>query len=374
MRGIASYAHDHGPWHVYTAPEGSENSMFFAPGYRWDGVIARVTDQAMARWIMKLGVPVVNISAVVLGSGEGVELPRVKVDEGALTRIAVRHLRAAGFRQFAYCGSFESMEERGPAFMQTLRQQELGCAVYRSSRGLTGHTPWQRRQKDLIRWVRRLPKPVGILAWNSDIACQLVEACNLAQIAVPGEAAILAGDDDQMKNELCSPTVSALDQPTERIGYEAATLLDRLMGAAAGEGSAPAGGERLLIAPSGLIAVRNSTDTSSLPEREVYLAIEFIRAHLGESLSVEQVARQVMVSRRWLERHFKQALGHSPQTQIRMMRLDHARKLLLETGWSTEKIAQASGMGNAQSLNRVFQSELKMTPGGFRTRHRLGEE
>ena len=43
IRGIAGYAHEHGPWHVYTAPEGTEDSVFFSENYRWDGVIVRVT-------------------------------------------------------------------------------------------------------------------------------------------------------------------------------------------------------------------------------------------------------------------------------------------------------------------------------------------
>ena len=48
MRGIAGYAHEHGPWHIYSAPEGAEDSLFYSKSYRWDGVITRVGGRRFA--------------------------------------------------------------------------------------------------------------------------------------------------------------------------------------------------------------------------------------------------------------------------------------------------------------------------------------
>ena len=63
MRGIAGYAHEHGPWHVYTAPEGTEDSLFFSEKYRWDGAIVRVLSGRLARRLPALGVPAVTIGS-----------------------------------------------------------------------------------------------------------------------------------------------------------------------------------------------------------------------------------------------------------------------------------------------------------------------
>ncbi len=43
LRGIASYAHEHGPWHIYSAPQGTENAVFEFERYEWDGLIVRLT-------------------------------------------------------------------------------------------------------------------------------------------------------------------------------------------------------------------------------------------------------------------------------------------------------------------------------------------
>src|SRR5262249_52785027 len=103
MQGIASYAHEHGPWHVYTAPEGAEDSLFFTPRYQWDGLIVRVTSGLQARRVRALRVPSVSIGSVRF---PGPSLPRVKVDDDRLARIALDHLLALGLRRFAYCGLF----------------------------------------------------------------------------------------------------------------------------------------------------------------------------------------------------------------------------------------------------------------------------
>ena len=115
LRGIASYAHEHGPWHVYTAPEGIEDSLFFSAKDRWDGVIVRVTSERLARRVLALGVPAISIGSTLY---TGQRLPRVKVDDLQLAELAVQHLVRGGLRRFAYCSYFERRadEDRGPAF------------------------------------------------------------------------------------------------------------------------------------------------------------------------------------------------------------------------------------------------------------------
>ena len=119
----------------------------------------------------------------------------------------------------------------------------------------------------------------------------------------PGQVAVLSGDEDRSKCELSSPTVSALEIPAAQIGYEAAALLDRLM---AGE---PVPREPILIPPSGRMAIRESSDISDLVESVVYRALNFIRDHAGEPITVPQVAESIVVSQRSLERNFQRVLG-----------------------------------------------------------------
>jgi len=362
MRGIAGYSHEHGNWHVYTAPEGTEASLFFSETYQWDGLIVRVIDQSEARRVSKQGIPAVTVGSVRV---TGTPIPRVKVDDDALTAVAAKHLIAGGLREFAYCSFFRTTEEdRGAAFKEALRHAGFDCACYADSTKLPRNAQWPARQRDLIRWVRQLPRPVGILTWNPDIACQLVEACNVAQVQVPREVAIITADDDPMKCELSNPTITAIEIPAVRLGYEAASLLDRMMSGKAAPESP------LLIQPAGIVTIRQSSNTSLLPDRDVYLAAQFIREHAAEPVKMDDVARKLAVSRRWLERHFKRVMGHPPHEELQRCRLERAKKLLLETDLDAARVGSVSGFGSASYFNTFFRRLTGMTPLQFREGHR----
>jgi LacI family transcriptional regulator len=364
MRGIAGYSNERGHWHVYTAPEGTEASLFFSESYRWDGLIVRVIDSREARRVMKLGVPAVSVGSARVASST---LPRVKVNDEALTKLAVGHFVAAGLREFGYCSWFaRSGDDRGPAFAAQLREQGYGCNFYSDFTGLKPSSPWQSRQRDLARWVRGLPKPVGILTWNPDVGCQVVEACNRAEVEVPQDAAVITADDDPMKCELSRPTISAIEIPAVRIGYEAAQLLDRMM-----DGQLPPEAP-LLIEPAGIVTVRQSSNTSSLPDRDVHLAVQFIREHAAEGINMEQVAARLAVSRRWLERHFDEVLGHSPHEELQRCRLELAKRMLLESDLDAAQIATASGFASSSYFNSFFRRRTGLTPLQFRNGQRLG--
>ncbi len=364
MRGILTYSHEHGPWHVYTAPEGSEDSLFFTRTYAWDGVIARVTSLPMARRIAALRVPAVSVGSV---RTPGRALPRVKVDDEALSRLALKHLLGAGLRRFAYCGLLVSraQEDRGEAFARLAAAEGCPCDTYHGFSRLAPAVSWQARKRDLVRWVRQLDRPVGILAWNPDVACRVVEACHGAGVDVPGEVAVLGADEDRVKCELSRPSISTIEIPAFRIGYEAAALLARLI---AGE-PVPAG--PVLIPPSGRINVRESTGRQDQAAAEVHQAVRFIGEHAGEPITVDDVAEAVAVSRRWLERQFQRVLGHSPGAEVRRARLERAKKLLIETNWETAQVARAAGLTSASYLNQVFLRETGQTPSAFRRSNRI---
>jgi len=359
MRGISSYAHEHGPWHVYTAPEGTEDSLFFSENYHWDGVIVRVTSDLLSQRVLALGLPAVSIGSTRFRTRK---LPRVKVDDDKLTALAVRHLVGGGLRQFAYCTFFprRTDEDRGVAFARQLAEQGFGCAHYSDFTKLPVDAPWQRRQRELAKWLRQLPTPVGLLAWNPDVACHVVEACHAAGVKVPEEVAVVAADEDRMKCELSSPTVTAIEIPAVRIGYEAAALLDRLMTGT----RAPV--KDVLLDPSGVVIARESSSTAHLQDWDVHRAAQFIREHASEPLSVPEVAERLQVSRRWLERHFRRVLGHAPHEELRRARFELARKYLIETDWPLAKVARAAGLTSAAYLVAVFQRQVGKTPMEFR--------
>lgn len=95
-------------------------------------------------------------------------------------------------------------------------------------------------------------------------------------------------------------------------------------------------------------------------------ALLLMEQNLEEKLSVSDIAAQVGVSHRQLDRLFKKHLETSPNRHFRQMRLSRASGLLLQTGMSVTEIALASGFQSASHLAHYFRKTFGKTPGQFR--------
>jgi LacI family transcriptional regulator len=87
---------------------------------------------------------------------------------------------------------------------------------------------------------------------------------------------------------------------------------------------------------------------------------------MADSISVEQLAAHAGVSRRVLERRFKQWLGRSPADHVSEMRLSRVKELLIETDLSIEAIALKSGFTSPEYMTYVFRNAFATTPLKYR--------
>ncbi len=360
VRGIGSYVRRRGIWHVWIMAGGQNPQIRLPAGWRGEGVIARVASHATARHIAKAGVPIVNVSAIKL---KGVDLPRVATDLRAAARLAAEHLLDRGFSHFAYCGpQWRSyVEDHYQGFAIALAEAGRECAFYRPGPGAGVSDSWHTQQKDLARWLKTLPKPVGILTWATERAQELIHACGGAGLLVPEQVAVLAADEDELLCEMCNPPLSGIALSSERIGYEAAALLDRLM-----RGRRPPKSP-ILIKATGVVA-RQSTDTLALDDDDLAQAIAFIRSRAADPIQVKDVLRAVPVSRRRLERRFQEVLRRTPAAEIRRVHVERAKLLLAETDMPVPDIAAASGFGSREYLACIFKSETGLSPQQYRKR------
>ena len=116
LRGIAHYAHHHGPWSFYWEPGGLEKAWPKLKTLDLDGIILRDVDKLEE--VVAFGIP-----AVVIGHGRAEVscLLNVVTDSERIGRMAAEHLLACGFKKFAYCGCRASLEEN--ATWSELRRQ-----------------------------------------------------------------------------------------------------------------------------------------------------------------------------------------------------------------------------------------------------------
>ncbi len=86
--------------------------------------------------------------------------------------------------------------------------------------------------------------------------------------------------------------------------------------------------------------------------------------------SVTDLAADLNVGRRKLERHFRQAIGISPSAACLKIRLGQARFLLTRSDRSVTEIALATGFCDLAHLVRVFGKHEGITPNRYRQRHK----
>ncbi len=363
LEGIAKYQRSHQPWSVFL-----EQRELRAPPppwllrRPWDGIICRSTTPALARAFLRRGIPTVDLNDL----HGNLHLPRIGSDMAAIGSTGAEHLLERGLRNFAFCGfSHEAWSDgRRDGFCARVREAGFDCAVYESA-WHGPHVPaWDKDQQRLGAWLCSLRKPVGLLACNDLRGQQVLNACHSLDLDVPEEVAVVGVDNEQVLCELCDPPLSSVAPHPERIGYEAAALLDRLMA------GVPATTAELLIPPVGVVA-RQSSDITRVDDPDVAAALTFIRKHACTGVTVDQVVAHVAVSRSILERRFRKHVGHSPQTEIRRVQLKRVEQLLMQTDLSLEAIARLAGYLHPEYMSVVFKRVMGITPGHYRQQHQL---
>ena len=122
----------------------------------------------------------------------------------------------------------------------------------------------------LTRWVRDLPKPIGIMATNDWVGQKIIEACRRVGAMAPEEVAVIGVDNDEAICEISDPMLSSIIPRHDRVGFHAAELLDQLM-----QGKPPPKEPLTVGQPS--IVVRQSTDVQTIADRDIAEAVRFIR-------------------------------------------------------------------------------------------------
>jgi LacI family transcriptional regulator len=120
------------------------------------------------------------------------------------------------------------------------------------------------------------------------------------------------------------------------------------------------------------MVVRFSTRLLTSDDAEVQQAVEFIRDQVHAGISVDDVLRAVPRSRRTLEMRFRSVLGRSPAEEIRRVRIERAKRLLVETDAGMAGVARASGFSSANQLCETFRREAGVSPTRHRRQFRAG--
>jgi len=369
--GTQQYAYEQG-WHSIIDEFVAQN-LLARPAARvhYDGIIAR-SSKNLARCSSQLGVPLVNVW---FNSPARDQLPGVFPDYSAIGRLRAEHLLARGLRRFAIL----VREDRGrhleaAAFRSTVEAAGFPCSHTKIPLNpARSHAVWLKAQQRIDAWMCDWQLPVGVSVNDEALGRTIVQMCVQRGWRVPQDVAIIAGANEKVLCENPRPSLSSTDLGFERIGYEAARLLDGLM-----EGKkkqrrssknkpAPT---HIMLPPKGIV-IRESTDFYAVDDEIVAAALLFIARKSNKQVSPSDVAQAVGLEPRTLRRRFAKVLGRTVVSEIRRVRVERAKRELVQSKRSLAAIARDVGFVTRRQMCEVFFRELGVTPREFRKRRQL---
>ncbi len=357
VRGVARYNREHGKWSIYFKPHGLDDPPpTWLKDWKGDGILARIGNRRTADAVLQTGLPVVELRRAIPDLG----LPTIGPDHCAVAQLAAEHLLERGFRHFGYCGLFPGvhppMDEAREHFKGLIQDAGFQCGVFQARR--RGEA-WEQQQERIAQWVDSLPKPLGVMACNDDRGLQVLDACRRAGAAVPDEVAVIGAGNDECLCDVALPPLSSVDLLPQRVGYEAAAMLDRIMDGM----ELPT--QQILVEPDGVVA-RQSTDVLATDDQAVVRAISFIRQHACDQIKVADVLAHAKLSRTALEPRLKRVVGRTIYQEIRRNQIEQVKQLLVTTDLPTKQIARQCGFNYVEYMARVFRRATDRTPAQYR--------
>ncbi len=370
MMGVARYVRENPGFNVYLERDALKDQRL--PRFsEWDGdgIIANFDHPSVAAAVSRSGLP-----AVGFGSGYGwrnCSIPYFFSNNKMISQKAADHFLTRGFRNFAFCGYAKNRingwsQERERAFASYLKSRGYSCAFYSDLFRTARH--WGAEQRSIGKWLLSLPTPVGLLAANDSRGHQVLETCRAVGLAVPQQIAVIGVNNDELLCQLSNPGLTSVEQGTEKMGYEAASLLDRMM-----EGKKPR--RRRFIVDPVRVVTRYSTNVLAVEDQLVATAMAFINANALKGIKVSDVRQALGVSRSALETRFRKGLNLSVYAIIRRTRMDRVRAMVSETKLPLKEIAANSGFRSVQHMTTVFKKSFAQSPARYRqapARHDAG--
>ncbi len=383
--GIQRYADEAG-WRVLI-DNWAEGSIAASPKAQpaYDGVIARITDArlGLVAQARKRGLPVVNVMG---GSSIVDQVPGVFPDYEQVGRLQAEHLLAHGLRSFTFLTTADNRPNfrQQAGFLATIKARGFSVTSLELpdtwDDSLAGH---KQSQVMLTKWLDAWKRPIGLAGSGDDILRVAMQMCLDRGWHIPDEVAVIGTGNEILLCEQPKPSLSSVEIGFERVGYEAARLLDRLMAQAERDAKSrphngarrrtaiPAAAPMHAVLPPVRIVVRDSTSSFLAEDLLVAEAQKFIAANCDRRMGVNTVAAELSVSPKTLQKHFASALDRSVAQEIRRARIERAKQELAEGKRSIHEVARLAGFKSNVSLSVIFRREVGLTPSQYRAQRLL---
>ena len=367
LSGLFNYLSDGHACHLKLLQEPDEltaETLSNAKREGVDGLIITLpgTSESMAA-LAKSDIPAVFVNIYDKAMEKRRNTSFIWTDNADIARKGASHLMSCGnFMSFAYVHSLPShaiwSNERADAFRETLRQKGRSMTEFPASADLGSETDIAA----LAKFLADLPKPTAVMASFDWRATHILDACEVAELDVPRQVAVLGVDDDEFFCPFSVPPLSSVQPNFAAIGEKAATELAALIAKRRG------GAQRHIHMAAAKVIARESTAPIPPAPSLVRNALAFIKEHAFEGITPSEVARRLGVSRRLADLRLAELRGETLKSAIEGERLSRVRHLLKTTERSIVRIAEETGFKSTTHLSHLFRKRFGMSMLEFRAK------
>lgn len=365
LRGILKYSHDTSPWVICKMPpeykrvKGIEGVVRWALDWKADAIIGQFEADDDLSLFHRHG-----IAAIAQDYKQRLpDVPNITSDYDAAGRKAAEFYMGKGFRSFAFYGYHDVVwsDERLRGFRDALSEHGLETHL-RTYCAENLDELWYYHSEPLTKWLLSLPRPTALFAADDNMAQKIVEQCHVLDIKIPQDLSVLGVDNDEITCQLSFPELSSMQMDVQRAGYETARMIERM------KCDPDYKGHDINVQLIGVME-RNSTDFFAAKDPNVQKALNYIYFNLNSIRSVNDVVRQLPMSRRLFEIRFREEMQTTPLVYITRLRMNRFAQLLLSTNEPIESLCDRMNL-NIKNLSRQFRQYKGMTPFEYRNKYK----
>jgi LacI family transcriptional regulator len=356
-RGIEKFALEH-DWHLSS---NFAREKVIPWGWEGDGILAWLgAGDDLADFVKDTTKPTVDFSF----RRPHLRFARVLEDHAHAAQLAAEHFLSRGFTHFMFYSDTDnwSYRERGEGFAAALRRSRRDCQWLRWDQAAehdTGREQWTRKRSWLAARLKEAPKALAVFAANDQHALEVLEACEVARLAVPEQVAIVGAENYLLAPDAMRTPISSVDTNLETLGYTGAALLEDLMN---GKRS-PA---RIIRVPAVGVVTRKSSDLLAVRHKGVANGLRFIWEHFHEPIRIKDLLNVAGMSRRGLHKAFLENIGRTPGQELQRLRIEKAKRLLTDSNHKIEVLSTMCGYQSANTFSIAFKNATGMTLSHYR--------
>ena len=367
VNGIAAFAQERRDWILRPF---STQTASAAKLRGFDGIIARILDDAMAKRLAKTGIPAVDIVCLKPRMG----FASVETDHRTIGRMAREFFTSRGFVNLAYCGmpGIAFSDKRQDAFIDPethvfvpSRKPYAGKGDFYTER--IDRLPDRNAMK---KWLLGLPKPIGVFCCNDLRAVQLERIAIECGLRVPKDIAVLGVDNDTMLCSFAEVPLSSILPNSFKVGYDAARILSAIMSRQITKKP-----HRVHSVPPGNLVERMSTEFMPVDPPWLGKVLMHIEANMRRPIGAQEIFDLAERSGTYVEQTFKRKLGQSVQAYITSVKMREAKQLLGDNHLRISEVGYQCGFSSPQYFCRTFTAHFGISPKAYRiTKPQLGQQ